>query len=151
MFDVASHAYDETKKVTDDPDDPTAPISFGRAETEELVVQTFVLGQWHRRMPDDALTACAVPIPRGSHIRREMLTERAVDGRPAGALCGECFTSHERTRAAKTDQQARAREADESDAWLAEAPRRAEERERRQDEITERLRAIRVPPIKGDK
>ncbi len=149
MYDVAQSL--ETI-VWDDPDDPEVPVvAFGRAGTEELTVQTFVLSQWHRRMPVEAETSCGVPIPRGSFVRREVLTERAVDDRPKGRLCCECFTAHERTRAAKADQDAADKEQANWDRWLADAPNRAEQREKSQDEVTVRLRALRNVPIKGDK
>ncbi len=149
MYDVAQSL--ETI-VWDDPDDQTTtPIAIGRVSTGDLTVQVFVLAQWHRRTPDLGETACGVPIPRGSAIRRESLTERAVDDRPKGRLCCECFTAYERTQAAKADQDAADKEQADWDQWLADASKRTEQREKRQGEITERLRAMRSVPIKGDK
>ena len=74
------------------PDGPSLP----RASTEELLMQVYVNGRWHRRMPDLQKTACDVVVdsPR-SPVRRPEL---------AGDLCPACHHAAELARAAENNQ-----------------------------------------------
>lgn len=62
-----------------------------RVPTEDLTMQTNVLGVWHRRLPDLSATSCGMPFnSQFSPVRREELTH---------PLCPDCFTSFELRRA----------------------------------------------------
>lgn len=122
MFDAA-HAYDTI--VIDDPDEQPMPI-VGRVATAELTMQIQVLGQWHRRTPDLAETACGVPVRMvETPMRREVLTHRD------GQLCDTCFTPHERHKATRADLEAQRAAEDDDRRWHAEIERRARAREAR--------------------
>ena len=136
MLDAASAlAYDT--EVVDDPDAPSpfglftpasAPSSpaIGRVPTEELTMQVLVLGQWHRRTPDLAETACGVPVRLvETPPRREVLTYQGGD------LCETCFTPHERARARRADLEAQAAAEAEDRRWHEQADQRATDRARR--------------------
>ncbi len=151
MHDAIATSFDTI--VFDDPDIPDAlpTVARSRVSTAELTMHVLVLSQWHRRTPDLRETACGVATPLGSMLRREALTEMTVDDRPAGKLCLDCFTPHERVRAAKADQDARDKSEAEHEQWLAESDVRVQERNKRHDEITARLRAVRDTKKQGDR
>lgn len=120
MFDAAT-AFDTI--VVDDPDEPATVPVIARVTTAELTMQIQVLGQWHRRTPDLAETACGVPVRLvETPTRREQLT--CADG----GLCGTCFTPHEIDRARRNDEEAERRRIEEDERWFAEAEQRRSKR-----------------------
>lgn len=123
-------------------------IAVSRTPTEEMTMQVYVQAEWHRRTPDGMNCACGPRIPTDMlFIRREILSEREIDGRPSGKLCVECFTAFERWRASEYDKQAREDERRQVEEWEADARRRMEESDRR---ITERMAKLAKPPEKDE-
>lgn len=138
MLDAASAALAFDTTVVDDPDaprpfrlfppapEPSPAPATGRVPTEELTMQVLVLGQWHRRTPDLAETACGVPVRLvETPPRREVLTYQGGD------LCETCFTPHERARARRADLEAQAAAEAEDRRWHEQADQRATDRARR--------------------
>jgi hypothetical protein len=82
--------YEPDVVVEDEP----VPLVRSRTVTDgALTMQVMINGDWHRRTPDLATTACGAPIvSQFSPLRRESLTE---------PLCEVCFTDFERDKAAK--------------------------------------------------
>lgn len=91
MFDSAQHHDIE---IIDDPDEPR-PFSQTPAD-EELTMQVYVIGVWHRRTPDLRTTACGIPFhSQFATTRREAL---------ANDLCDTCFTRFELDKAAEANR-----------------------------------------------
>lgn len=94
----AALAYDRDTLVVDIDDctPRTTPPAVSRAATEELTMQVYVAGLWHRRMPDLRDTSCELRIdsPR-SPVRRNELR---------GDLCPICHTAPEMERAAENNR-----------------------------------------------
>lgn len=109
-------------------DEPSPPIAIGREPTEDLTMQVFLVGQWHRKMADINETACEVPFTNSFRTRREQLTHAD------GGLCSFCFTPRERRRASENDKRAH-----------EETERRA-----RRETIDSLFKAL-PPPPKGDR
>ncbi len=85
----AAIAYDRDTYVVDLDEGPSLP----RASTEELEMQTYVQGAWHRRMPDLSETSCGQSIdsPRAPVRRNEL----------RGDLCPICHTERELLKTAE--------------------------------------------------
>ncbi len=91
MFD---HAPVHDRIVIDDPDAPE-PSRASPAD-EEMTMQVYVIGVWHRRTPDLKTTACGIPFhSQFATARRELLK---------GDLCPTCFTSFELAKAAEANR-----------------------------------------------
>jgi hypothetical protein len=127
-----AHSYEHDTFVVDMDDiDDQPEIALPRVATEDLTMQVFLLGEWHRKIADLSETACEVPFRLSSErTRREQLTNAE------GPLCPACFTPRERGRATENDQRAK----DEA------------ERQRQRDDIDTRFRALPRPkrPSEGD-
>lgn len=102
---------------------------------EDVLVQRFVGGAWHRTLPGwDLELSCGLPLP----VRDIALTRREQLSLTEGVLCGDCFTPHEINRARLND--------------LADAERvtrENDERNRKMDQFFSDLRSARKP--KGDR
>lgn len=78
-------------RVAYEPDTIVEEPSLGRVSTEDLLMQTNVLGVWHRRLPDLSATSCGMPFnSQFSPVRREELRH---------PLCPDCFTAFELRKA----------------------------------------------------
>lgn len=126
----AALQYERDTEIADVDDTP--PIAMGRVATEDLTVQVWLFGQWHRKMADADETACEVPFHlAGTRTRREQLTHAD------GLLCGGCFTVRELRKASENDK----RSADE------------EERRRQREDIDSLFKAMprMKRPTEGDR
>lgn len=91
----AAPTYDRDTYVLDVDDYRQTP-SLPRVATEELEMQVYVEGAWHRRMPDLSETACELRIDsQRSPVRRNELR---------GDLCPICHTAAEMERADDTNR-----------------------------------------------
>lgn len=129
MLDLSTaYAYEPDTEVIEEPE---PPIAIGRVSTEDLTVQVFLLGEWHRKIVDLNETSCEVPFHPREKTRREQLTHSE------GRLCGVCFTPRELRRATENDN----RTAEE------------DERRRQREDIDARFKALprTKPPLPGDR
>lgn len=77
-----------------DPEPAALPVRSRTSTDGALTMQVYKEGNWHRRTPDLASTACGKPIHSTfDPVRREELCL---------PLCHECFTKFEQERAAIT-------------------------------------------------
>jgi len=87
MHDALRRSYESDTLVVDVDERPARP----RARTEELTMQVHHEGDWHRRTPDLATTACGLPVhSQFAPVRREELRH---------PLCRTCFTPFELAKA----------------------------------------------------
>lgn len=90
-----SLAYARDTWIVDVDDAPHPSPSLPRVATEELTMQVYVNGEWHRRMPTLEETSCEQSIDgQRCPVRRNELS---------GDLCGVCHTPAEMKRCAENN------------------------------------------------